>query len=62
MVGKAQKSHGARSGLYGGCSNGNPPLIHFLQAENKIQFRYRSMRFLGFSDHENGAPRQEISK
>jgi hypothetical protein len=24
MVGKAQKSHGARSGLYGGCSNGVP--------------------------------------
>jgi hypothetical protein len=28
MVGKAQKSHGARSGLYGGGSNG-VPLIHF---------------------------------
>jgi hypothetical protein len=28
MVGKAQKSHGARSGLYDGCSNGVPP-IHF---------------------------------
>jgi hypothetical protein len=25
MVRKAQKSHGARSGLYGGCSNGVPP-------------------------------------
>jgi hypothetical protein len=25
MVGKAQKSHGARSGLYDGCSNGAPP-------------------------------------
>jgi hypothetical protein len=24
MVGKTQKSHGARSGLYGGCSNGVP--------------------------------------
>jgi hypothetical protein len=22
MVGKAQKSHGTRSGVYGGCSNG----------------------------------------
>jgi len=33
MVGKAQKSHGARSGLYGGCSNGVPP-IHFSQAEH----------------------------
>jgi hypothetical protein len=26
MVGKAQKSYGARSGLYGGCSNGVPPI------------------------------------
>jgi hypothetical protein len=26
MVGKAHKSHGARSGLYGGCSNGVPPI------------------------------------
>jgi hypothetical protein len=25
MVGKAQKSHGARSGLHGGCSDGVPP-------------------------------------
>jgi hypothetical protein len=32
------------------------------QVENKIQFRSRSMRFLGFSNHEEGAPRQEISK
>jgi hypothetical protein len=48
MVGKAQKSHGARSGLYGGCSNG-VPLIHFFQAEHKIQFISRSIRFIGFS-------------
>jgi hypothetical protein len=26
MVGKAQKSHGARSGLYGGCSDGISPI------------------------------------
>jgi hypothetical protein len=26
MVGKAQKSHGARSGLYGGCYNVVPPI------------------------------------
>jgi hypothetical protein len=25
-VGKAQKSHGARSGLHGGCYNGVPPI------------------------------------
>jgi hypothetical protein len=61
MVGKAQKSHRARSGLYGGWSKGIPP-IHFSQAEHRIQFRSRSMRFLGFSNHEKGAPRQEISK
>jgi hypothetical protein len=47
MVGKVQKSYGARSGLYGGCSNG-VPLIHFLQAEHRIQFRSRPMRFLAF--------------
>jgi hypothetical protein len=61
MVGKAQKSHGARSGLYGECSNG-VPLIHFFQVENRIQFTSRPMRFLGFSDHKKGAPWQEISK
>jgi hypothetical protein len=38
MVGKAKKSHGARSGLYGGCSNGVSP-IHFYQAEHRIQPR-----------------------
>jgi hypothetical protein len=26
MIGKAQKLHGPRSGLYGGCSNGIPPI------------------------------------
>jgi hypothetical protein len=62
MVGKAQKSHGARSGLDGGCSSGVPPIL-FFQAEHRIEFRSRPMRFLlGFSNHEKGAPRQEISK
>jgi hypothetical protein len=61
VVGEAQKSHGARSGLYGGCSNA-VPLIHFFQAEHRIQFWSRSVRFLGFSNHEKGAPKQEISK
>jgi hypothetical protein len=61
MVGKAQKTHGARSGLYGGCSDGVPP-IHFFEAEHIIQFRSRPMQFLGFSNHEKGAPRQEILK
>jgi hypothetical protein len=52
---------GARSGLYGGCSNGLSP-IRFFQTEHRIQFRSRPMRFLGSSSHENEAPRQEISK
>jgi hypothetical protein len=38
MVGKSQKSNGARSVLYGECSNGFPP-IHFFQAEHRIQSR-----------------------
>jgi hypothetical protein len=38
MAGKAQKLHGARSGLYGRCSN-RIPLIHFFQAKYRIQFR-----------------------
>jgi hypothetical protein len=61
MVGKAQKSHGARSGLCDGCSNGIPP-IHLFQAEHRIQFRSWPIRFLDFSSHEKGASRQEISK
>jgi hypothetical protein len=46
MVGKAHKSHGARSGLCDGCSDGVPQ-IHFFQTEHKIQFRSCPMRFLG---------------
>jgi hypothetical protein len=42
MVEKAQKSHGTGSGLYGGCSDGVPP-IQFFQAEHRIQFRSRPM-------------------
>jgi hypothetical protein len=61
MVVKAQKSHRKSSGLYGGCSNGVLP-IHFFLAENRIHFRSRPMRFLGFSNHEKGAPRQDILK
>jgi hypothetical protein len=44
---KPKKSHGARSGSYGGCSNG-VPLINFFQAEH----RSRHMQFLGFFNHE----------
>jgi hypothetical protein len=61
VVGKAQKLHGATYGLYGGCSDGVPP-IQFFQAEYRIKFGSRPMRFLGFSKREKGAPGQEISK
>jgi hypothetical protein len=61
MAGKAQKSHGVRCGLCGRCSDG-VPLIHFFQAEHRIQFRSHPMWFLGFFKHEKGAPRHEISK
>jgi hypothetical protein len=40
---------------------GVPP-IHFFQTEHRIKFRSRPMRFLGFSNHEAGALRQDISK
>jgi hypothetical protein len=54
MVGEAQKSRGVRSGLYGGCSDGVPP-IHFFQAEHRIEFKSHPMRFLCFSNHEKRA-------
>jgi hypothetical protein len=43
------------------CSDGVPP-IHFFQAKHRIQFRSSPMQFLGFSNHEKGALRQEVSK
>jgi hypothetical protein len=61
MVRKAQKLCGVRFGLYSGWSNG-VPLMHFFQAKHRIQFRSLPMQFLGFSNHEKGAPRQEILK
>jgi hypothetical protein len=61
MVEKAQKSHGARSELNS---------VFGLEKVDRwkpirtpaVQSRSRPMRFLGFSNHEKGAPRQEISK
>jgi hypothetical protein len=44
MVGKTQKSQGARFGLHDGCFDGVPP-IHFFQAEHRIQFRSRPHAF-----------------
>jgi hypothetical protein len=46
---------------YIGCSNGVLPK-HFHKAEPRIQFMYRPMRFLVFSNHENGALWPEDSK
>jgi hypothetical protein len=54
LDGKAQK-------LLGGCSDGVPP-IHFFQAKHRIQSVSCPMQFLGFSNHEAGALRQELLK
>jgi hypothetical protein len=59
MVGKAQKSHGARSGLYGRCSNGVPP-IHFFQAEHRIQFRSRTCTFWAFPTVKREVPDKKL--
>jgi hypothetical protein len=61
MVIKAQKSHGARSELnsvfgLGKVYRWNPIRTSATQSISRL------MRFLGFSSHENGAPRQDISK
>jgi hypothetical protein len=56
MVEKGQKSHGVRfelNSVFG---------LEKVDRWNPIQFRSRSMRFLGFFNHEKGAPRQGISK
>jgi hypothetical protein len=61
MVGKVQKSHGARSELNSVFGlekvNGQNPI-----RTSAVQSRSRPIQFLGFSNHEKGAPRQEISK
>jgi hypothetical protein len=61
MVRKAQISHGARSELNSvfGLEKVDP---WNLIKTSAIQFRSRPMRFLGFSNHEKWAPRQEISE
>jgi hypothetical protein len=61
MVGKAQKSHRARSELNSVFGlekvDQRNPIRTFA-----IQFRSRPMRFLGITNHEKGAPTQEILK
>jgi hypothetical protein len=54
MVGKTQKSHGARSGLYGECSNGVLPM-HFFQAELRIQFKSRPHAISGLFQPRKGS-------
>jgi hypothetical protein len=61
MVGKAQKSHGARSELNSVFGLEKVDRWNPIRTST-IQFRSRPVRFLGFSSHEKGARRQEISK
>jgi hypothetical protein len=61
MVGKAQKSHGTRSELNSVFDLEKVDRWNPIRT-SPIQSRSRPMRFLGFSNHEKGAPRQEISK
>jgi hypothetical protein len=61
VFGKTQKSHGARSEL--NSVFGLEKVDRWKHVRTSaIQSTSRTMRFLGFSNHENGAPRQEISK
>jgi hypothetical protein len=61
MVGKAQKSHGARFGLNSVLGLEKVDQRNPIRT-SAIQSRFRPMRFLSLSYHEKGAPRQEISK
>jgi hypothetical protein len=61
MVEKAQKSHGARYELNSVCGLDKVDRYNPIRTFD-IQSRSRPMRLLGFSNHETGAPRQEISK
>jgi hypothetical protein len=61
MVGKAQKSHEARSELNSVFDLEKVDQWNPIRT-SAIQSRSRTMRFLGSSNHEKGAPRQEISK
>jgi hypothetical protein len=61
MVGKAQKSHGARSELISVYGLEKVDLWNPIRI-SAIQSRSRPTRFLGFYVHEKGALKQEISK
>jgi hypothetical protein len=58
MVGKAEKLHAARSGLNSVFGLEKVDRWNPIRT-SAIQSRSRSMRFLGFSNREKGAPRQE---
>jgi hypothetical protein len=60
LVGKAKKSHGARSELNSVFGLEKVDRWNPTRTSN-IQSKSRPMPFLGFSNHENGALRQEIS-
>jgi hypothetical protein len=61
MVGKVHKSHGARSGLNSMFGLEKVDRWNPIRT-SAIQSRSRPMRFLGFTNDEKGALRQEISK
>jgi hypothetical protein len=61
MVGKAQKSHGARSVLNSVFGLEKVDRWNPIRT-SVIESRSRPMRFLGFPNHEKEAPRQEIAK
>jgi hypothetical protein len=61
MVGKVQKSLGTRSELNSVFGLEKVDGWNLIRS-SAVQSRFRPMRFLGFSNHEKGAPRQEISK
>jgi hypothetical protein len=61
MVRKAQKSRGTRSELKSVFGLEKVERWNPIRT-SAIQCRSRPVRFLGFSNHENGATRQEISK
>jgi hypothetical protein len=62
MVGKAQKSHGARSELNSVFGLEKVGRWNPIRTSAKQSRSRPTLRFLGFSNHENGAPRQEISQ
>jgi hypothetical protein len=61
MVGKTKKLHGARSELNSEFGLEKVDWWNPIRTST-IQSRSHPMQFLGFSIHEKGAPRQEISK